>query len=216
MSRRRKPVVRVHRRDADWVLPDFTDLADCTTNHIPDNEGQPPCTGTAVWKVVELYDMHATAGFWCDNHLPDEHRPAIPACPPVPGTTPPHPNRTPDHHRVKEQQPMSSRRTAAITAYILAIAAANWLTTRYGIIPMGFGLTATAGTYCAGAALLLRDVAQDACGWRWVLAGIGAGAALTALTSPALAVASAVAFLLAELLDMAVDHAQIVAPQMIH
>lgn len=95
-------------------------------------------------------------------------------------------------------------RTAVLAAYALAIAAANWLTTRYGLIPMGFGLTATAGTYAAGAALLLRDVVQDVCGWRWVLAGIAAGAILTAATSPALALASTVAFLLAELLDMAV------------
>ncbi|ELP67713.1 putative membrane protein [Streptomyces turgidiscabies Car8] len=99
---------------------------------------------------------------------------------------------------------MTTRRITAITAFILCITAANWLTTHYGLASMGFGLTATAGTYAAGAALLLRDVVQDVCGWRWVLAGIAAGAALTAVTSPALAVASTVAFLLAELLDMAV------------
>jgi queuosine precursor transporter len=99
---------------------------------------------------------------------------------------------------------ITARSLTAITAYILAITAANWLTTRYGIVPMGFGFATTAGTYAAGLALLLRDTVQDTCGWRWVLAGIGAGAALTALTSPALAVASTVAFLLAELLDMAV------------
>jgi uncharacterized PurR-regulated membrane protein YhhQ (DUF165 family) len=99
---------------------------------------------------------------------------------------------------------MTAPRITALTAYTLAIAAANWLTTHYGFIPVGFGLTATAGTYAAGAALLLRDVVQDVCGWRWVLAGIVAGAALTALTAPALAIASATAFLLAELLDMAV------------
>lgn len=99
---------------------------------------------------------------------------------------------------------MTTRRITAITAFILCITAANWLTTHYGLIPMGFGLTATAGTYAAGAALLLRDVVQDVCGWRWVLAGIAAGAVLTAVTSPALAVASTVAFLLAELLDTAV------------
>jgi uncharacterized PurR-regulated membrane protein YhhQ (DUF165 family) len=99
---------------------------------------------------------------------------------------------------------MNTRRTLALTAYILAITAANWLTTRYGIVPTGFGLATTAGTYAAGAALLLRDVVQDVCGWRWVIAGIAAGAALTALTSPALAVASTVAFLLAEGLDTAV------------
>lgn len=93
---------------------------------------------------------------------------------------------------------------AALTAYALTIVAANWLTARYGMIPVGFGLVATAGTFAAGAALLLRDVVQDVCGPRWVLAGIGAGAALTAVTSPALAVASAVAFLLAESADMAI------------
>lgn len=99
---------------------------------------------------------------------------------------------------------MTSRGVPALTAYIAAIVAANWLTTRYGLIPMGFGLTATAGTYAAGAALLLRDAVQDVCGWRWVLAGIAAGAVLTAVTAPALALASTVAFLLAEALDTAV------------
>ena len=99
---------------------------------------------------------------------------------------------------------MNPRGALALTTYILAIAAANYLTTRYGLIPDGFGLITTAGTYAAGAALLLRDIVQDTCGWRWVLAGIAAGAALTAVTSPALAVASTAAFLLAELLDMAV------------
>lgn len=93
---------------------------------------------------------------------------------------------------------------AAFAAFITAIATANWATTHYGLVPVGFGLTATAGTYAAGAALLLRDVVQDTAGVRWVIAGIATGAVLTAVMSPALAVASAVAFLLAELLDMAV------------
>lgn len=63
---------------------------------------------------------------------------------------------------------------------------------------------ATAGTYAAGAALLLRDVVQDTLGRVWVIAGILAGAGLAALTAPSLALASAVAFLVAELADMAV------------
>ncbi|CAK7288631.1 VUT family protein [Streptomyces misionensis] len=99
---------------------------------------------------------------------------------------------------------MNLRATTALTAYATAITAANWLTNHYGLVPVGFGLVTTAGTYAAGAALLLRDVVQDTAGWRWVLAGIATGAALTAVTSPSLALASAVAFLLAELLDMAV------------
>jgi uncharacterized PurR-regulated membrane protein YhhQ (DUF165 family) len=99
---------------------------------------------------------------------------------------------------------MNPRGLTALTAYILAIVTANWTTQHYGFVPMGFGLTATAGTYAAGLALLLRDAVQDYAGPRWVFAGIAFGAALTAVTAPALAVASAVAFLLAELLDMAV------------
>jgi uncharacterized PurR-regulated membrane protein YhhQ (DUF165 family) len=99
---------------------------------------------------------------------------------------------------------VNTRGAIALTTYTLAIVTANWATTRYGLVPVGFGLITTAGTYAAGAALLLRDVVQDLAGWRWVLTGIGLGALLTALTSPALAVASTVAFLLAELLDMAV------------
>jgi uncharacterized PurR-regulated membrane protein YhhQ (DUF165 family) len=99
---------------------------------------------------------------------------------------------------------MTRRGALALTTYIAAIVAANWLTTHYGLVHVGFGLTTTAGTYAAGAALLLRDTVQDTTSWRWVLAGIAAGALLTAVTSPVLAVASATAFLLAELLDMAV------------
>lgn len=99
---------------------------------------------------------------------------------------------------------MTRRGAAALTAYILAIVAANWLTTHYGLVHTAPGLVTTAGTYAAGAALLLRDIVQDTLGWRWVLAGIATGAVLTAATSPALALASATAFLLAELLDTAV------------
>lgn len=99
---------------------------------------------------------------------------------------------------------MNPRGIAALTAYITAIVAANWLTTRYGLVTVAPGLVTTAGTFAAGAALLLRDVVQDAAGRAWVLAGIGIGAALTWATSPALAVASATAFLVAEVADMAV------------
>ncbi|GHD70401.1 hypothetical protein GCM10010317_077650 [Streptomyces mirabilis] len=78
MTRRRKPVVRVFRSQnaAGWVLPDFTDLADCTSNFHREQDGRPACTATAVWKVVEDHGMHLTIGFWCDSDLPDEHKPA--------------------------------------------------------------------------------------------------------------------------------------------
>lgn len=92
----------------------------------------------------------------------------------------------------------------ALLAYAGSIAAANWLTDRYGMVNTGFGLVTTAGTYAAGAALLLRDVVHDTLGRAWVLFGIAAGATLTLATSPTLAIASATAFLAAEVADMAV------------
>jgi len=71
-----EPIVRVFRRDAGWLLPDFTDYADCTTNFHRQRDGRPACTGTAVWKVVEDHGMHLTIGFYCDADLPAEHRTA--------------------------------------------------------------------------------------------------------------------------------------------
>ena len=74
---RRKPTVRVHHRLTGWVLPDFTDLADCTTNYRRQQDGQLPCTETAVWKVVEDHGMHLSIGFYCDAALPAEQRPVV-------------------------------------------------------------------------------------------------------------------------------------------
>jgi uncharacterized PurR-regulated membrane protein YhhQ (DUF165 family) len=91
--------------------------------------------------------------------------------------------------------------TAALSSYAVSIAGANYLTAHHGLIPVGFGLTATAGTYAAGAALMLRNQVQDLLGRRAVAAAILAGAALSALTSPALALASGVAFGASELAD---------------
>lgn len=69
------PAVRVHHNPTGWVLPDYTDLAACTINHVPEAEGRRACTATAVWKVVEDYGMHLTIGFYCDADLPTAHRP---------------------------------------------------------------------------------------------------------------------------------------------
>jgi uncharacterized PurR-regulated membrane protein YhhQ (DUF165 family) len=99
---------------------------------------------------------------------------------------------------------VKTRAIGALAAYAAAIGAANYLTTRYGLVSVAPGLVTTAGTFAAGAALLLRDIVQDVLGRAWVLAGIATGAALTWATSPALAVASAAAFLVAECADMAV------------
>ncbi len=96
-------------------------------------------------------------------------------------------------------------RALSVLAYLGSIVAANWLTTRYGLVPVGFGLAATAGTYCAGVAFIARDAVQDTAGRGWALATLAVGAVLSWwLSTPALAIASAVAFGLSELADMAV------------
>lgn len=95
-------------------------------------------------------------------------------------------------------------RALLLLAYVATVFAANWATSGLGLVPAGFGLTVTAGTYAAGLALGVRDALQDAAGVRWVVAGILGGAALSAVVSPALAVASGAAFLLSESLDLAV------------
>lgn len=93
----------------------------------------------------------------------------------------------------------------AAAAFVASIALANWMTVAFGLVPAGFGLQVTAGTYAAGLALALRDVLHDAGGLRWVLPAIAAGIAVSfALGAGWIAVASAVAFGLSELADLAV------------
>lgn len=94
---------------------------------------------------------------------------------------------------------------AGAAAFMASIVAANWLTTTFGFVPVGFGLTATAGTYAAGAALVLRDLVQERLGWRGAVLAVLAACALSAvLADPAIAVASATAFVVSEIADMAV------------
>ena len=93
----------------------------------------------------------------------------------------------------------------ALTTYVGSVVLANVLTSRLGLVWVAPGLLTTAGTYAAGVALLARDVVQETAGRRAVLVAIVIGAALSAwLAGAHLAVASGVAFLLAEGLDMAV------------
>lgn len=92
----------------------------------------------------------------------------------------------------------------ALALFLGAIVAANYVTARYGLIPVGFGLVTTAGTYFAGVTFIARDAIQDTAGPRWVIGGIIAGAALSAFVSPSLAVASGVAFLCSESADFAI------------
>lgn len=99
-------------------------------------------------------------------------------------------------------------------AYAATIPAANYLIGNVGtecipqgpcLIPVGFGLMAPSGVLMIGLALVLRDTLQEVAGWKWALAAVVAGSLLSLLVSPvSIAVASAVAFGLAELADMAV------------
>lgn len=97
------------------------------------------------------------------------------------------------------------RSAAAAVALIGVIVAANWLTSTYGLIPAGFGLLVTAGTFAAGLALALRDVVHESGGVPWVLGTIAAGCTVSYLLGDGrIAIASAAAFLVAELIDLAV------------
>jgi len=101
-----------------------------------------------------------------------------------------------------------------LLAFTLCIPAANWMLGNVGtvcpsdgpcLIPVGLGLMAPSGVLLAGLALVLRDLVQRRLGKLWSLVAILIGALLSWwLAPPALVVASALAFLLSELVDFAV------------
>jgi len=73
------------------------------------------------------------------------------------------------------------------------------------VIPVWFGLTAPSGVLLVGLALVLRDLVQRRLGLVWAIGAIVVGAFLsTTFTAPALALASASAFLTSELVDLLV------------
>lgn len=95
-------------------------------------------------------------------------------------------------------------RVSAALAYLSCIVAANWLTAHYGLVPVGFGLVVTAGTFAAGLSFVARDLLQDAAGRTVVLGAVVLGGGLSALLAPwQLAAASGVTFLVSESADMA-------------
>lgn len=96
--------------------------------------------------------------------------------------------------------------------FAATIPAANWMIGNVGdcgqgpcVVPVGFGLYAPSGVLVIGLALVLRDWLHEIAGWRWALAAVVLGAALSLAISPAaLAFASATAFLFSEIADLAV------------
>lgn len=101
-----------------------------------------------------------------------------------------------------------------MTAFAATIPLANWLIGNVGtvcipqgpcLLPVGFGLTAPSGVLVVGASLVLRDMVHEAGGAKSALVAIGIGGILSALfATPALLIASVLAFMLAELADLAV------------
>lgn len=109
------------------------------------------------------------------------------------------------------------RRTEGILFLIgfgLCIPAANWLIGNVGtvcppdspcLIPVAPGIMAPSGVVTIGLAFVLRDLVQRRVGVRWAAAAVVAGAGLSAVfASPALVLASGMAFLFSETADLAV------------
>jgi hypothetical protein len=107
-----------------------------------------------------------------------------------------------------------ARGVVFLILFALTIPAANWLIGNVGtlcapngpcLIPVAPGLMAPSGVIMIGVALVLRDLVQRRLGVGIVVGAILAGAALSAIIAPpALVLASATAFLLSEMADLAV------------
>lgn len=106
-------------------------------------------------------------------------------------------------------------KTIALTAgFAATIPLANFLIGNVGtvcvpngpcLLPVGFGLTAPSGVLVVGASLVLRDMVHETGGAKAALIAIGIGGILSAFfAAPALLIASVLAFMLAELADLAV------------
>jgi len=94
---------------------------------------------------------------------------------------------------------------AVCGAYIALIVLANFLSTKYGLVSVGFGLSASAGVFAAGATLTVRDIVQRTSGRRVIAALIAIGIVVSyAVGDGRIALASAVAFAISEVLDYAV------------
>jgi queuosine precursor transporter len=102
-----------------------------------------------------------------------------------------------------------------LVLFALTIPAANWLIGHVGtacvaapgpcLVPVAPGIMAPSGVTMVGVALVLRDLLQRRLGTAVSAVAIVFGAALSALVAPpALILASAAAFLLSELADLAV------------
>ena len=98
--------------------------------------------------------------------------------------------------------------------FCLTVPVANWMIGHVGtvcvpngpcLIPVAPKLMAPSGVLMIGIALVLRDLVQRRLGFRFAVAAILVGAALSGLVAPvSLVIASAFAFLLSEFADLVV------------
>lgn len=90
--------------------------------------------------------------------------------------------------------------------FLATIVAANYAISRWGIVPIGLGLTAPAGVYFAGFAFVARDQLREATKLPHVLGLILLGALLSWWIEDVgrIALASGIAFGVSELADTAV------------
>lgn len=101
-----------------------------------------------------------------------------------------------------------------LAAFCLTIPLANWMIGNVGtvcapngpcLVPVAPGLMAPSGVLLIGAALVLRDLVQRRLGVEFGIAAVVAGAGISAAVAPpSLVIASAVAFLLSEAIDLAI------------
>ncbi len=99
---------------------------------------------------------------------------------------------------------MNPTGAAWLVVYVGVVVLANVLTTSLGPVQVGFGLVAPGGVYLAGLGFTARDFVQESLGRSWATWAVVLGSGLSALVSPGLALASGVAFLVSEMLDMLV------------
>lgn len=91
------------------------------------------------------------------------------------------------------------------SCYVALVVVANVMTAHLGLLPAGFGLLVTAGTFCAGLTIAVRNPLQEVAGLRWVMAAIVLGALLSWLLGTGrIAIASGLTFLVGEAIDMTV------------
>lgn len=102
----------------------------------------------------------------------------------------------------------------AFLVFLITIPLANFLISNVGtvcvdngpcLVPVGFGLMAPSGVLLIGLALVARDWLQELTSWKWAAVAVVLGSLLSLWTSsPFIALASASAFFVAEMFDLAV------------